>query len=80
VIAMLMLQVRVSDIVKHATLRRKSKDGLTQYQDNVSEWGDISIRGLLFQRTSIIKIQLSALVSLFLLGVYFFHNIFLSLR
>jgi hypothetical protein len=29
---------------KHAALRRKSKD-----QDNASEWGDMSIRGLLFQ-------------------------------
>jgi hypothetical protein len=28
---------------------RKSKDWLARNQDNVSEWGDISIRGLLFQ-------------------------------
>jgi hypothetical protein len=34
---------------KHAALRRKSKDWLTRNQDNVSEWGEISIRGLLFQ-------------------------------
>jgi hypothetical protein len=34
---------------KHATLRKKSKDGLAWNQDNVSEWGDMSIRGLLFQ-------------------------------
>ena len=34
---------------KHATLRRKSKDWLASNQDNVSEWGDMSIRGLLFQ-------------------------------
>jgi hypothetical protein len=34
---------------KHAALRRKSKDGLARNQDNVSEWGDMSIRGLLFQ-------------------------------
>jgi hypothetical protein len=34
---------------KHATLRRKSKDWLTRNQNNVSEWGDMSIRGLLFQ-------------------------------
>jgi hypothetical protein len=34
---------------KHATLRRKSKDWLTRNQHNVSEWGDMSIRGLLFQ-------------------------------
>ena len=28
---------------------RKSKDWLARNQDNVSEWGAISIRGLLFQ-------------------------------
>ena len=35
--------------VKHAALRRKSKDWLALNQDNVSKWGDMSIRGLLFQ-------------------------------
>ena len=34
---------------KHAALRRNSKDWLAQNQDNVSEWGEMSIRGLLFQ-------------------------------
>ena len=34
---------------KHAALRIKSKDWLAQNKDNVSEWGDLSIRGLLFQ-------------------------------
>jgi len=34
---------------KHAAIRRKGKDWLARNQDNVSEWGDISIRGLLFQ-------------------------------
>ena len=34
---------------KYAALRRKRKDLLTRNQDNVSEWGDMSIRGLLFQ-------------------------------
>ena len=33
----------------HSTLRRKSKDCLARNQDNVSEWGDMSIRGRLFQ-------------------------------
>ena len=33
---------------KHAALRRKSKDGLAQNQYNVSEWGNMSICGLLF--------------------------------
>jgi hypothetical protein len=31
---------------KHAALRRKSKDLLAWNQDNVSEWGDMSIHGL----------------------------------
>jgi hypothetical protein len=31
-----------------AALRRKSKDWLGRNQDNVTEWGDMSIRGLLF--------------------------------
>ena len=34
---------------KHAALRRKSKHGLGQNQDNVSEWGDMSFHGLLFK-------------------------------
>jgi hypothetical protein len=33
---------------KHAVLRRKSKNQLAGNQDNVSEWGDMSIHGLLF--------------------------------
>ena len=47
---------------KHAALRRKSKDWLARNQDNVSEWGDMSIRGLLFQWATTIKIQLGVLV------------------
>jgi hypothetical protein len=47
---------------KHAALRRKSKDWLTQNQYNVSEWGNVSIRGLLFQWASTITIQLNVLV------------------
>ena len=34
---------------KHAALRRKSKDWLAQNQNNVSEWGYMSIRRVLFQ-------------------------------
>jgi hypothetical protein len=34
---------------KHAALRRKSKDWLTRNQNSVSEWSDMSTRGLLFQ-------------------------------
>ena len=34
---------------KHAALRRKSKDWLVQNRNNVSEWSDMSTRGLLFQ-------------------------------
>jgi hypothetical protein len=33
---------------KHSPLRRKSKDWLDRSQDNVSEWSDMSIHGLLF--------------------------------
>jgi hypothetical protein len=29
---------------KHAVLRRKGKDWLARNQDNVSEWGDMSIQ------------------------------------
>jgi hypothetical protein len=34
---------------KYAAFRRKSKDWLARNQDNVSEWGEMSTRGLLFQ-------------------------------
>ena len=34
---------------KHAALRSKSKDWLARNQNNVSEWIDMSPRGLLFQ-------------------------------
>jgi hypothetical protein len=47
---------------KHAALRRKSKDGLARYQNNMSECGDMPTRGLLFQWASIMKIQRSVLV------------------
>ena len=33
---------------KHAALRKKSKEWLARNQNNVSEWSDISTRGLLF--------------------------------
>jgi hypothetical protein len=33
----------------HTALRRNSKDWFARNQVNVSEWGGISIRGLLFQ-------------------------------
>ena len=33
----------------HVALQRKIKDGFGRNQDNVSEWGYMSIRGLLFQ-------------------------------
>ena len=32
-----------------AALMRKSKEELFQNRDNVSEWGDMSIHGVLFQ-------------------------------
>ena len=43
---------------KNTALRRKGKNWLAQNEDNVSEWGDMSICGLLFQWASTIKIQL----------------------
>ena len=46
---------------KHAELRRKNKDWLAQNQDNVPEWVNMSIRGLLFQWAGTIKIQLRLL-------------------
>ena len=47
---------------KHATFRRKSKDWLACNQNNVSEWSDMSTRGLLFQWASTMEVQLSVLV------------------
>ena len=47
---------------KYAALRRKSIDWLALNRDNISEWGDMCIHGLLFQWASTIKIQLSVLV------------------
>ncbi len=42
-------RIVASQLSMHAALRRKSKDWLVRNQDNVSEWGDMAIRGLLFQ-------------------------------
>jgi hypothetical protein len=52
----------VSPLLKHAALKRKSKDWLAQSQDNVSEYGDMSIWFLLLQWASTIKVQLRLLV------------------
>ena len=35
---------------KHTALRNRSNDWLARNQDNMSEWGDLSIRGLLSLR------------------------------
>ena len=40
---------------KHAELRRKSKDWLARNQDDVSEWSDMYIRGLLFPLDNTMK-------------------------
>ena len=50
---------------KHIEIRRKSKYGLVLNQDNVSELGNMSICGLLFQWASTIKIQLSVWVGIY---------------
>jgi hypothetical protein len=47
---------------KHATLRPNSKDWLARNLDNVSQWSDMSVHGLLFPWACTIKIQLSMLV------------------
>ena len=43
---------------KHTALRSKIKDWLARNQNNVSEWSDMSMCGLLFQWANTIKIQL----------------------
>ena len=43
---------------KHAAFRKKRTDWLAQNQDNVSEWDNMYIHQLLFQRVNTIKIQL----------------------
>ena len=44
-----------SHYLHKSTMGIPLKDGLAWNQDNVSECGDMSIRGLLFQRASTIK-------------------------
>jgi hypothetical protein len=46
---------------KHSALRRKNKNWLARNHDIVSEWGNMSIHGLLFQWDSTIKFHLSVL-------------------
>ena len=46
-------------LLPQAALKRKTKDWLPRNQNKVSEWSDISTRGLLLQWASIIKFQLS---------------------
>ena len=48
--------------VKQAALMKKCKYWLARNQDNVSEWCDMSIRCLLVQYASNMKIHLSVLV------------------
>ena len=47
---------------KHVALRTKSYEWLARNQDNMSDWDCMSIRRLLFQSASTMKIQLSVLV------------------
>jgi hypothetical protein len=42
-------ELRVKTCSQGAVLMNKSKDGLAWNQDNVCEWGDMSIHGLFFQ-------------------------------
>jgi hypothetical protein len=41
---------------KHAAIRRKSKDWLVRNQNNVFEWSEMSIHGLLFQLIPVITL------------------------
>jgi hypothetical protein len=43
---------------KHAALRKKNKDWLARNQNNVSEWSDMSTRGLLYQLRDIYSIYM----------------------
>ena len=47
---------------KHVSLKRKNKGWFASNLENVFEWGDMSIRGLLFQLASTITIQLSVII------------------
>ena len=47
---------------EYASLRRKNKDLLARNRNNVSEWDNMSISGLLFRSASTMKIQLSVFV------------------
>ena len=62
----------------HTASRSMSKDWLARNQNNVSEWRDMSISGLLFQWASTIKIQLSVLFvlvrSVISLNITFSHH------
>jgi hypothetical protein len=41
--------IKLVFVAKNAALKRKSKGWLARNQNNLSEWGDVSNRGLLFQ-------------------------------
>jgi hypothetical protein len=49
-------------IAKYASLKSKDNDWLTQNQDNVSQWSDMSTNELLFQCATTIKLQQNLLV------------------
>jgi hypothetical protein len=50
------------NVGKHTALRRKSKDRLDRYQDNVFEWSDVSTSRLLSLFAHTMQIQPSVLV------------------
>ena len=47
---------------KHTASKSKNKDLLAQNQNNVSEWSEMSTRGLLFQWSSTMQFQLNVLI------------------
>ena len=46
-------KTKIINLHVHASIRRNSKDWSTQNQDKVSEWSDMSTRGLLVQAKGI---------------------------
>ena len=67
---------------KHAALRRRSKGWLAQNQDNVFEWIDMSIHGLLFQWASPIKNQTKhvGLVNFIVLVMILLKNLWVGVQ
>ena len=53
---------QIGDVIVRVLASSTTKTDWLEDKDKMSEWGNMSTRGLLFQRCSTIKIQLSVLV------------------